>query len=143
LSIRHDIFLGRRNIFPHLVVLHVDDVTDLSMECICTLKSLCFLYIKSTGKYLSESGMKFLGNLLNLRELHISSFYSLKGTRNGFANLYRLESLEILNISLLNIHDDDMKHISQVVSLKKVKFGTETQLTDDGIDYLSQLSNLE
>jgi len=91
----------------------------------------------------SDSGVSYISNLQNLRDLYINSC-GLYGIGSGFGNWYKMKSLQNLYLSIGNINDDIIRYISQVMSLKVLSIGPiGNQVTGNGLNYVCQLSNLE
>ena len=107
---------------------------------------------------ITNDGLLFLNNLINLVELDLSEtniskielkylkILRLEGCNifnihDNFKFLYNLEELSLSRC--INIMDKDLEFLSTLINLKILNLSECKKITDDGLEYLSKLPNLK
>jgi Leucine-rich repeat (LRR) protein len=139
-------------------------VTDRGLLHISRISSLEELYLR--GEYMSDKGLEHLIKLSRLKYLalygsgftnagcvHIKEMSSLKIlsfhqnlcriSDAGLVHIGQMPRLEFLCLhAIKNITDAGIVHLTKMPSLKKLEIG-DSQVTDKGLEYLSQIITLE
>ena len=85
-------------------------------------------------------GLKGLPLLTNLRHLNAAGCYLVD---HDLVTIGQVKSLELLDLDLTNITDDGLQHLSSLTNLGELRLKDNPQLTDDCVDYLINLENLK
>jgi Leucine-rich repeat (LRR) protein len=132
---------------PLLKRLNIDGshITDKSMAYLEEVKSLEWLDLPQRDQRITDVGLACLGELSNLRKLHINKSSLVNHeyyTDKGLETLVRCHKLEELNIGSIGITDAGIDHIVKLNNLKKLMlFGCEN-MTDAGLAKLTTLKSL-
>ena len=114
-------------------------IDDAGLAEVAEQRSLKRLHF--SGKNLvTNEGLAVLAKLSSLEEL------SLTGSRigdDGLVHLAKLPSLRYLMLYGENFSDAGMAHLKNVPSLKILNLAHLKQITDEGVEYLSGLENIE
>ena len=86
------------------------------------------------------NGLKSLSQLKNLRHLNAAGCYLID---HDLVAIGQVESLELLDLDLTDITDDGLQHLSTLTNLSELRLKDNGQLTDDCVDYLLHLENLK
>lgn len=139
-------------------------ISDEGLRYISRLSSLEELYLR--GEYMTDAGLAHLKTLPNLEYLclygskftdagcvHIKEMSSLRIlsfhenlcriSDEGLAHISQMPNLEVLCLhGMKNITDDGIAHLTKMPSLHKLNIAS-SQVTDRGLEYLSQIKTLE
>jgi len=125
-------------------------VTDKGLGYLKQIKTLEHLDLPQDQYNISDAGLAHLGELSNLKVLHVSRLHYGGRDRNriyytdaGLAQLSKLRSLEELVVGSIGVTDAGMDHIAKLTNLKKLfMFGCE-KVTDKGLARLTTLKSLK
>jgi beta-lactamase regulating signal transducer with metallopeptidase domain/peroxiredoxin/Leucine-rich repeat (LRR) protein len=90
---------------------------------------------------ITDAGLAYVSNLTQLEELDL---LRAKITNEGLVHLRPLRSLKLLDLAQTPIDDDGVFHLKDMKSLEDLDINTRGKpLTDKGLAYVSELSNLK
>ncbi len=113
-------------------------VNDLVLEKLARLPRLKTLTIRSV--FVTDEGIAALGQLVNLSKLHL-----YLGFRVSEAGVRRLVEFQLPEIELtyLSCTDEKLKELRKFSGLKALRLIGAENVTDEGIPYLSELTELK
>ncbi len=122
------------------LLLRDAQATDEGLECVGQLKRLERLLVWDASE-VSDFGIRYLRDLKNLRDLHISNSGITDDALRVIGTLYRLEHLSLQGNRFT---DRGLKHLRKLSRLKSLSIGAgKTRVTDDGLVHLHALKNLK
>lgn len=124
-------------------VASLDNTTARGWQVFGKLRNLRKLDLQSMPS-IDDSTAKILAGLANLVELNLNLCPNL--TDVAAHELSRLEKLEYLGLNMANLTDNGIKGLTQLKRLKSLDLTTlrlTSRLTNQSIEYLSELQNLE
>jgi len=114
------------------------DATDADLVHLQRLSSLEELII-SGNEGITDSGLKNLEGLVNLRLLYLTA---VPTNGSGLAHLSRLKKLEELNLAYAKLKSENMAHLAAFSSLKALDV-SYTDFSDDSLEHLRGLKGLK
>lgn len=132
---------------PSLKRLNIDGshITDKSMAYLKEVKSLEWLDLPQRDQRITDVGLACLGELSNLRKLHISKSSLVNQeyyTDKGLEILVRCHKLEDLSIGSIGVTDAGLEHIAKLTNLKILGLFGCKSITDTGLASLTTLKSL-
>ncbi len=91
----------------------------------------------STTMKLSDSGLRFLGELTALRELSLTNA-SL--TDRGLQYLLPLQNMYSLNLRGTDISDEGLQYVGKLSHLERLSLDECWNISDKGLEYLTNLN---
>lgn len=124
-------------------------VTDRGLAYLSQIKTLEHLDLPQDQKGITDKGLAYLGTLPNLKHLSISRIHFNDPKMNkeyytdkGLAELAKCRLLEELNIGSIGITDDGIDHILKLKNLEKLMLFGCDNVTDKGLAKLAALKSL-
>ncbi len=138
--------LGVLRTMPHLKTLnlHLTYINDNSLSNLQGLQELQELDLSHT--YIYGHGLKYLGNLRNLRKINLNSDPNIRGP--GLESLATIPALRELNLGCTywgkpcSIDDSGTIYLAQLTQLKSLDL-SGNKITDKGLKNLFRLKHLE
>ena len=111
----------------------IDDFSDQHLELLLPLsQQITWLDLGRTS--ITDTGMEAVGQLTNLRKLHLEN---TSITDDGLIHLKDLEHLEYLNLYGTSISDAGLLHLSNLKELKSL-YLWQTNATEEGASKLNE-----
>jgi len=124
-------------------------VTDRGLAYLSQIKTLEHLDLPQRQKGITDKGLAYLGTLPNLKYLSISRTHFNDPKMNkeyytdkGLAELAKCRLLEELNIGSIGITDDGIDHILKLKNMEKLMLFGCDNVTDKGLTKLTALKSL-
>lgn len=132
------------DLFPHLVVLRLDEcnyITNNGLSHISKLSTLQHLNVGECTK-ITDDGLVHLSNLRFLQHLNVNE--CTKITDAGILTISKFPSLQQLNLGVCDkITDDGLAHLSKLASLQCLDVSYCHKITDDGLKHLLHMPSLD
>lgn len=122
-----------------MLQLGSNQLDDAALKHITGLRRLIFLDMDGSPNGVTDAGLRYIGELNGLRDLHLAQS---EITDAGLIHLSRLEHLEHLRLSDQKISDAGLVHLRGLKSLKTLDL-MSAKITDAGLDQIADLASLE
>lgn len=111
-------------------------------DCFDVISELTNLISLHLGNLLvNDSNVPCLGFLQNLKFLYLG--YNSNISKNGMDYIYHLYELEVLDLCSTNFIPDCFNRVSKLKKLKSLKFNWQDKVTDDDIEHICYVTNLD
>jgi Leucine-rich repeat (LRR) protein len=116
--------------------------TDAGCVYIKEMPSLRILSFHENLSRISDAGLVHIAQMPRLEILCLHGMKNI--TDEGIANLTKMSSLRMLNIASSQVTDRGLEYLSQIKTLECLELPQDQKgITDKGLEYLSRLSNLK